>query len=344
MTPPITAVSPAAAPLPPVLAGLDREAALAWVSRMFDAHAAGHKPWDDSELIDRWLAQCSRTGSQETVSAYRREIRHLQTWLEGNHPGAPLRMLDPVMSENLVADLREKVQAGEMAPRSFNRRLAAWSSLYRWASEPGRSAVSGVVRNPLPRRSFLAVEKVERATSEAGVQAMVAEAQVHARNGSRVAARDVVLLQLAFLSGLRISELVSLRWGDLERVEDGALLHVRRGKGGKSRSIKVSAATATLVESLPGGRGEDDAWLFPSRKRPGQHLSRQGAGDRWRRWGQAVGVKTSPHCFRASHATVALRRGADLHLIKQTLGHASLNTTQVYLAHNPTDSSSLRLG
>lgn len=339
----LTVLPPAAPPpsLPPVLAGLPRDEAIAWLSRLYDAAEAGHEAWGDAELLDRWLAQCSRTGSEETRSAYRREASHLLTWIEAHHPGTPLRMFDPVMAEAAVADLRAKVQAGTMAPRSFNRRLAAWSSLFRWASEPGRSPVSGVVRNPMPRRSFLAVERTERAISEPDLSRILTEVEVATRQGSKVAARDCIVIRMAYLLGCRVSELARLQWRDVEVLEDGGQVHLL-GKGSKPRTVRISSDTLALIETL--GRGEPDAWLFPSSRRPGQHLSRQAIGDRFRRWGRAVGVRFFPHAARHSHASHALRKGCDLHLISCTLGHRSLATTQTYLASNPGDSSSLRLG
>jgi integrase len=247
------------------------------------------------------------------------------------------------MAESFAADLRELVAAGTMAPRSFNRRLAAVSSLFRWASEPGRSAVTGVVRNPMPRRVFLAVERTERAISEPDLGRILAEVQVAARNGSRTANRDYVLIRMTYLLGARVSELARLQWRDVEALEDGGQVHLL-GKGSKPRTVRISADTLALIESLPGGRGEPDAWLFPSNRRPGQHLSRQAVGDRFRRWGRAASVRFFPHAARHSHASHALRKGCDLHLISCTLGHRSLATTQGYLASNPGDSSSLRLG
>jgi site-specific recombinase XerD len=353
MTPPtaaLTVLSPAAPPAPPLppdlFDGMSREDFVAQMMRVWDARQTGLPAWDDDDLIERFLGQCSRSGSTETVSAYSREIRrHLLPWIAQHHPGLTLRQLSPAHAQDLVAELRQAVTDGRLAERSFNRRLACWRSLWSFASDPCRAGQTGIVRMIWPRKAFLAVPKVERALSEDNVGKIITEAEVAARQGSKVASRDAVMIRFAYLTGVRVSELVRLQWGDVERTEDGGIVHLRRCKGGKSRSIAVSAATVELIEALPGGRGEDGAWLFPSRRRPGQHLSRQGAGDRFRRWGRAVNVRAFPHAFRASHATVALRRGADIHLIQITLGHASISTTaNSYLASNPTDSSSLRLG
>jgi integrase/recombinase XerD len=103
----------------------------------------------------------------------------------------------------------------------------------------------------------------------------------------------------------------------------------------------VSTATVDLIETL--GRGEAEAWLFPSNRSDGP-LTRQAIAGRCRRWGRQAGVHLHPHRLRHSHATQAIRAGVDVFCLQSTLGHASAATTSVYVASNPHDSSSLRLG
>ena len=150
--------------LPPVLDGMDKAEALAYVSRLFDAAQAGAAVWGDALLIKRFISQCSRTGSKATQDGYRFEIREFCRWRERNH--LHLREINPAFCQDWVSLLREQVDAGLMKPRTFNRRIAAISSLYRWAAEPSRSAVTGVPRNPMPPRSLLHAEKSTRPLSE----------------------------------------------------------------------------------------------------------------------------------------------------------------------------------
>ena len=75
--------------LPPVFAWLDKAEALAYVSRLFDAAAAGAVLWGDKLLLKRFLEQCSRTGSQETKDGYRRELRHFVRWRDQKEPSTP---------------------------------------------------------------------------------------------------------------------------------------------------------------------------------------------------------------------------------------------------------------
>lgn len=323
------------------LRGVDRHQARQWFETLLDAAAAGHELWSDAELTDRFLQQCSRTGSAETRAGYARELQHLRRWLEVHCPGVPLRLIDPATAELAVADLRSQVEAGTLAPRSFNRRLATWSSLWRWASEPGRSGLTGFLRSIWPRRAFYAVAKLSKPLQEAELTELVGTVATAARQGLRTARRDLVMIRTAYLLGARVSELAHLRWADIERLDDGGLVTIRRGKGGKSRIIRVSAATVDLIETL--GRGEPEAWLFPSNRSDGP-LTRQAIGDRFRRWGRQVGLRVWPHRLRHSHATAAVRANCDVFTLQATLGHASSATTSNYVLANPADSSSLRLG
>lgn len=321
--------------------GMTREDALAFVSRLYDAQAAGAHLWDDAELVARFLSQCSRTGSVDTVGGYTRELRHLARWMADNAPGTPLRALDPSIAENAVADLRAQVEEGTIAPRTFNRRLACWSALWRWASEPTRSGVTGIARNVWPRRSMLHAAKVAKALHEPELAAVFGVVAAAVRAGDRTAARDFVMLRGAYLIGARVSELRSLRWGDIERLPDGGLVTIRNGKGGKARTIRVSTSTVDLLEGL--GRGPEDAWLFPNRTGTAP-ITRQAIADRFARWGRAAGVHLHPHRLRHSHATSAIRAGCDAFTLQVSLGHTSAATTAGYVAASPTDSSSLRLG
>lgn len=132
------------------MAGMDKAEAMAFVSRMFDAASAGAAIWGDPLLVKRFLSQCSRTGSEETIRGYRREIRDFMRWRDLHHPHLLLREMTAPFCQDFVDELRREVEAERLKPRTFNRRIAAVSSLFRWASEPSRSAVTGVPRNPIP--------------------------------------------------------------------------------------------------------------------------------------------------------------------------------------------------
>ena len=341
----LTPVGPDAPSLPDVLGSMDKADALAFVAKMFDARDAGDSIWGDDEIVERFLQQCSRTGSQETQDGYRREINAFRSWLWATpigsaEDGQVFRKLTPQMAENWVAFERAAVDREERKPRSFNRRVAAVSAMFRWASEPNRSSSTGIPRNPLPRRQMLEVAKQPKPLTHGDLERIVEAIEAAGHQ------RDLVLIKGAYLIGCRVSELAGLRWGDIEALADGGQIHLV-GKGSKARTVRVSAATMQLFLSIKPGSIGEDAWVFPSERRGHGHLTRQGIGSRVRHWGRvALGsdARVWPHRLRSSHATHAIREGVDVFTLQTTLGHASTSTTQGYVAANPADSSSLRLG
>jgi integrase len=189
-----------------------------------------------------------------------------------------------------------------MKPRTFNRRIAAISSLYRWASEPSRCSVTGVPRNPMPPRSWLHAPKTTRGLSDEQM-GLLFEAITRAAHLDRNAKRDYALIKGSYLLGCRVSEIAVIRWKDIEALDDGGQIHFF-GKGSKRRTVRVSAATLDLFQEL--GRGDEEAFVFPSPRGAG-HLTRQAIGDVCRKWGRAAGFHVHPHQLRHSHATQAIR-------------------------------------
>ena len=325
--------------LPAVLDGMDKAEALAYVSRLFDAAQAGAAVWGDKLLIQRFIRQCSRTGSKATQEGYRFEIREFTRWRDRHHPHLHLREMNPAFCQDWVDELRREVEAERMKPRTFNRRIAAISSLFRWAAEPSRSAVTGVPRNPMPPRALLHAEKTTRPLTTEQFGLLMA-AITRAAHLDPNAQRDYALIKGAYLLGCRVSEIAAIRWRDIEALDDGGQIHLF-GKGSKRRTVRVSPATLGLFQGL--GRGSDEEFVFPSPRRDG-HLTRQAIGDVCRKWGRAAGFHVHPHQLRHSHATHAVQRGVDVFTLQATLGHSSSATTGHYVAANPLDSSSLRLG
>ena len=112
-------------------------------------------------------------------------------------------------------------------------------------------------------------------------------------------------------------------------------------KGSKARTVRTSATTLELFESL--GRGGPEDWLFPSNKRNGP-MTRQGVAARMAMWRREPNVRLHPHHCRYTHATHAILRGVDVFTLSATLGHSSTGTTSHYVLAEPGESSSLKLG
>ena len=304
-----------------------------------DAAQAGAAVWGDALLIKRFITQCSRTDSEATRAAYRFEIKEFCRWRQRNHPHLHLREINPAFCQDWVDELRREVEAERMKPRTFNRRIAAISSLYRWAAEPCRSSVTGVPRNPMPPRSMLMASKSTRPLSEEQFGLLMA-AIARAVHLDRKAKRDYALVRGSYLLGCRVSEIAAIRWKDIEVLSDGGQIHLL-GKGSKARTVRVSSDTLELFQSL--GRGEADSYVFPSPRRDG-HLTRQAIGQICRKWGRAAGFHVHPHQLRHSHATHAVQRGVDVFTLQATLGYTTSATSGNDVASKFRDSSSVRLG
>ena len=191
----------------------------------------------------------------------------------------------------------------------------------------------------MPPRSMLMASKSTRPLTAEQFGLLMA-AITRAAHLDPKAQRDYVLINGAYLLGCRVSEIAVIRWKDIEALDDEGQIHLF-GKGSKRRTVRVSPATLGLFQGL--GRDSDEEFVFPSLRRTG-HLTRQAIGDVCRKWGRAAGFHVHPHQLMQSHATHAVQRGVDVFTLQATLGHSSSATTGHYVAANPVDSSSLRLG
>ena len=279
--------------------------------------------------------------SRNTVAAYGRDLRRYADYL------AELGITDPsqvtsAMIGNYAARLREGVAAPDgagwiaapLASASAARAVIAIRSLHRFAYAEG-------VTDEDPARSIQPSKpprRLPKALSLEQVQAMLA---VPATD-TEVGVRDGALLELLYGTGMRISEAVALDIDDvnqLVRVGSGERAPGLRilGKGDKERVVPVgsyarAALDAYLVRGRPvlGARGRGNPALFLNTR--GARLSRQSAWAVLRSVAAKAGITTevSPHTLRHSYATHLLDGGADVRVVQELLGHASVTTTQIY--------------
>ncbi len=154
-----------------------------------------------------------------------------------------------------------------------------------------------------------------------------------AHDGSALGQRDGAMIELLYATGLRVSEIVSLKVSQVN-LEAGYLTVV--GKGSKERAVPIgSVARQRVLDYLQTARpailhGRLSTYLFV--KRAGRHLSRQGFALRLRLAVRraSIGGKVSPHTLRHAFATHLVERGADLRAVQMMLGHADISTTQIY--------------
>ena len=231
--------------------------------------------------------------------------------------------------ESYVAVLR---RAGR-APATVARALVAVRSLHRFLAEEGHGGADPAAALEVPS----VPRGLPKPLREDEVTALIAA--VVGDDGR--ARRDRALLELLYGTGLRISEAVGLSLGDVD-VPGGTLRAF--GKGSRERVVPLLGQAAVAMDAWlgPGGRdaleprrwarrGDAEAVFLNAR---GGRLSRQGAWGVVRHHGDRVGLgdRLSPHVLRHSCATHLLDHGADIRIVQELLGHASLSTTQVYTA------------
>jgi integrase/recombinase XerD len=213
------------------------------------------------------------------------------------------------------------------SPRSVARAIACYRGFYRFLAIDGRVKASPAddLRPPrawqsLPRH--LSVEEVDR---------LLAQPDVKTPRGLR----DRALIELLYATGLRVSELITLRPGDVN-LESSYLTCT--GKGEKQRIVPMGDEAADWVrryvrDARPALLGKRSSpRLFVNARRGGPGLTRVGFWKILKAYGRTAGVSPglSPHMLRHSFATHLLERGADLRAIQMMLGHADLSTTQIY--------------
>jgi integrase/recombinase XerD len=286
----------------------------------------GRAPADSAGLIGEFLDRLRVEDgvSPLTVEKYRGDLTRLSEALSREG-----RSLETARAADLVDHLEAVRRAGRSA-RTLARKLAAIRGLYRFAREIDRTREdpAGLIETPrLPRR-------LPRALSRADARAVVEGVG----GTGLVAVRDRAIMEILYGSGLRASELVGLRPGD---VDLQAQFLVCRGKGDRQRLVPIGGeARKTLGDYLVQARphlvkDRDPGTLFVGRA--GRALTRQGLWAMVRTRARATGVRHAfPHALRHSFASHLLEGGADLRSVQALLGHADIGTTEIY-THLPTD-------
>ena len=293
------------------------------------------------ELLDRllvehdsWLA-VERGLAANSLAAYRRDLRRYAAFLRerGEHDPTAVRE-ETVLA--YVEDLKSAVDDDghpRYAPSSIARALVAVRSFHRFCLEEGFLAVDPSEEVGAPRVPL----GIPKALTEDEVEALLAAVV----GDTARALRDRAIVETLYATGVRISELVGLDRRDLD-LDDG-LVRVL-GKGSKERIVPVGrSAREALTAYLADGRPQ---LARPDRSRGaeavilnvrGGRLSRQSCWKIVRTAGERAGLggRLSPHVLRHSCATHMLERGADIRVVQELLGHASLSTTQVYTKVSP---------
>ena len=278
--------------------------------------------------VERFLDHLTveRGLSPHTVVAYRRDLGRYAAFLRARGV-TDVRKVDERLVTGYVAAVSASTYGDGRAYRatSIVRALSSVRAFHRFLLREGqvaRDPTAAVVRPKLPRSlpKPLSVDDVVRLLAQP--------------DRSAAGLRDRAVLETLYGAGLRVSELVGLDVDDVD-LEEGSVRVL--GKGGKERDVPLGryardAITSYLTRVRPGlARPRSRSALFLNRRNGGR-LTRQGVTGILQQHAAAAGIakKVSPHTLRHSFATHLLEGGADVRVVQELLGHASVATTQVY--------------
>jgi len=279
------------------------------------------------ELQKAWLAFLAheKRASPNTLRAYGDDVSRFLGFQRG-HLGGPVteKSLAGLKTTDIRAFIAARRSEG-LGAGGVQRALAGIRSFYRFLAKEQilENANVRAVKTPRVKR------RLPRPLSEVDAQRALTEAGEH--DVEWLGARDAALLTLLYGAGLRISEALSLKRGDVPLGETLTVL----GKGRKERMVPVLPllrdAIAAYTEKIPFGGGPSSSLFLSRRGRPMSAREAQGLMQRLR---SRLGLpeRATPHALRHSFATHLLAGGGDLRSVQELLGHASLSTTQTYTA------------
>lgn len=284
--------------------------------------------------VDAYLRHISieRGLSEHTVAAYRRDLAGYREWLE-ERGVLETEAVTPALVAAFAAERASAVPPP--ASTSLARLQSSVRGLHRFLVREGLASAdpSERLRPPkAPQRlpKALTVEQIEALLDAAGPE------PGDAIDTDILRLRDRALLELLYATGARVSEVMQLDVDDVAGTTHGEVLRVR-GKGSKERIVPVgsfarAAVDAYLARARPelSRRGRATPRLFLGAR--GAPMSRQGAWNVIQQAADRAGLTAhvSPHTFRHSFATHLLQGGADVRVVQELLGHASVATTQIY--------------
>jgi len=254
-----------------------------------------------------------------TLAAYRADLLALQRWLEARGS-----TLNTTTRTDLLDFVAVRVGAGAR-PRSTARQLSAFRCFFRQQVRDGTRRDDPTAEIAMPRIG----RPLPKSLSEHDVELLLGAPRVEDPLGFR----DRTMLEVLYATGLRVSELVSLRHAKVN-LNQGVVRVI--GKGNRERLVPLGAEAIDWLrrfeqnarQEILGTRRTDH--LFPTRR--GEAMTRQAFWNLIKRHAKTAGIDKplSPHSLRHAFATHLLNHGADLRVVQMLLGHADLSTTQIY--------------
>ena len=269
--------------------------------------------------------QIERGLAANSIAAYRRDLNKFALFLNGQ----ALVEVDPDLINAFEASLRE----AKLSVASINRIDSTLRSFFKHLQQ--EYGYADPTLEIAPKKS---ARRLPKALTIAQIVSMIDAAY---REGQPITARDQAMLELLYSSGARVSELTGINLNDLSSIEtdDGVVTTLKlRGKGSKERIVPLGSFASKAIENymvrvrpeLAAKSAKTTSALFLNSR--GSRISRQSAWQMVLDAAEAAGVTehVSPHVFRHSYATHLLDGGADIRVVQELLGHASVTTTQIY--------------
>jgi integrase/recombinase XerD len=269
--------------------------------------------------------QIERGLAGNSIAAYRRDLTKFANFLGSK----PLSDVDPQTISEFETTLRE----AQLSVASINRIDSTLRSFFKHLQQEYGYADPTLELSP--KKS---ARRLPKALTIAQIVSMIEAAL---RDGQPITVRDQAMLELLYSSGARVSELIGINLNDLSTIEtdDGIITTLKlRGKGSKERIVPLGTFAAKAIENymvrvrpdLAAKSSKTTSALFLNSR--GSRISRQSAWQMVLDAAEAAGVTehVSPHVFRHSYATHLLDGGADIRVVQELLGHASVTTTQIY--------------
>ena len=280
-----------------------------------------------SSLSQSFLNYCAveRGLAANTIAAYRRDLEKFAGYI------AELSVAE--LQPQIIQDFESSLRNAQLSPASINRIESTLRVFFLHCQKE-----YGVVN---PTLEIVSTKNQRRLPKALRIDQIVLLIEAAYREGEPITLRDRSLIELLYSSGARVSELIGLNLNDVATVDvnDEKVSTIKlRGKGGKERIVPIGnfaaqALSDYLVRIRPGlsaKTSRPETALFLNSR--GGRLSRQSAWNIVLVSAKAAGIteKVSPHVFRHSYATHLLDGGADIRVVQELLGHASVTTTQIY--------------
>jgi integrase/recombinase XerC len=255
--------------------------------------------------------------SPRTVAAYRRDLERFSEELSQQDISGPGHA-----AEHDIRRFIARLHRQGLGSRSIQRLLSATRSFYRWLMREGMA-------NQNPAAQVRAPKAPRKLPNTLDTDAVARLLDI--REESPLAIRDKAIMELFYSSGLRLTELASLRW---DQVDATSGLITVTGKGNKTRVVPLGSYAAAALAAWSRVRGQfagfDEPCIFVSNR--GSPISVRTIQARIKYWAQRQGLPQTvyPHLLRHSFASHMLESSGDLRAVQELLGHADISTTQVY--------------